>query len=238
MAAAAMRRDTQLWQRRQLFKEGVHSAHPALPRYLSLLHLREISRAIGQAFLRPEQVLELARRGEAAGCTERCHLGDKPELRYRTARQMLAELGHDTTISYPRRDVRTRLRETSLMPHVNAGVDVTAGDAGLRRCLGEPAASCWRARAPGCAKRAGVHHALARQTSRHPATKIFAWRGELSIPFTTGILIGIGETRAERLDSLVAIADLHGRYGHIQEVIVQNFRAKRERAGGEIRAVA
>jgi FO synthase len=183
-------------------------------------------RVIGQAFLAPEQVLDLARRGEAAGCTEALFtLGDKPELRYAAARKMLAELGYETTIGYLHAMCELVLRETSLMPHVNAGVMSEKEMAGLRDVSVSQGIMLETASARLCEK-GEVHHG---SPDKHPAIRLENIRlaGELSIPFTTGILIGIGESRSERLDSLVAIRDLHARYGHIQEVIVQNFRAKR-----------
>ena len=227
MAAAAMRRDTQ-HGRVVSYSKKVFIPLTQLCR--DICHYCTFAKspgAIGQAFLRPEQVLDLARRGEAAGCTEALFtLGDKPELRYRAARQMLAELGHDATISYLGAMCELVLRETSLMPHVNAGVMSPQEMAGLRDVSVSQGIMLETASARLCEK-GEVHHG---SPDKHPAVRLENIRmaGELSIPFTTGILIGIGETRAERLDSLVAIADLHARYRHIQEVIVQNFRAKRD----------
>src|SRR6266704_2218497 len=227
MAAAAMRRDSQ-YGRVVSYSKKVFIPLTQLCR--DICHyctFAKSPRAIGQAFLRPEQVLDLARRGEAAGCTEALFtLGDKPELRYRAARQMLAELGHDTTISYLGAMCELVLRETSLMPHVNAGVMSGKEMAGLRDVSVSQGIMLESASARLCEK-GQVHHG---SPDKHPAIRLENIRmaGELSVPFTTGILIGIGETRAERLESLVAIGDLHARYGHIQEVIVQNFRAKPE----------
>ena len=227
MAAAAMRRDTQHGRAVSYSKKVFIPLTQLCRDICHYCTFAKSPRAIGQAFLRPEQVLDLARRGEAAGCTEALFtLGDKPELRYRTARQMLAELGHDTTISYLGAMCGLVLRETSLMPHVNAGVMSPQEMAGLRDVSVSQGIMLETASARLCEK-GQVHHG---SPDKHPAIRLENIRmaGELSIPFTTGILIGIGETRAERLDSLVAIADLHARYGHIQEVIVQNFRAKPE----------
>ncbi|HTF01663.1 MAG TPA: 7,8-didemethyl-8-hydroxy-5-deazariboflavin synthase CofG, partial [Bradyrhizobium sp.] len=225
MAAAAMRRDTQHGRAVSYSKKVFIPLTQLCRDICHYCTFAKSPRAIGQAFLRPEQVLELARRGEAAGCTEALFtLGDKPELRYRAARQMLAELGHDTTISYLGAMCELVLRETSLMPHVNAGVMSPQEMADLRDVSVSQGIMLESASARLCEK-GQVHHG---SPDKHPAVRLENIRmaGELSIPFTTGILIGIGETRAERLDSLVAIADLHARYGHIQEVIVQNFRAK------------
>ncbi|MFL5254666.1 MAG: 5-amino-6-(D-ribitylamino)uracil--L-tyrosine 4-hydroxyphenyl transferase CofH [Rhodopila sp.] len=177
------------------------------------------------AYLSAEDVLAIARAGEAAGCTEALFtLGDKPELRYRAAREALAELGHETTISYLREMCALVLKETSLLPHVNPGVMTREEIASLRDVSASQGimleSTSERLCAPG-----GVHYG---SPDKQPAARLETLRlaGELAVPFTTGILIGIGETRAERLEALAAIRDLHVEYGHIQEVIVQNFRAK------------
>jgi FO synthase len=185
----------------------------------------ERPRAERPAYLSPDAVLTIARAGAAAGCTEALFtLGDKPELRYRAAREALAELGHDTTISYLREMCALVLKETGLLPHINPGVMSREEIASLREVSASAGimleSSSERLCEPG-----GVHYG---SPDKAPAVRLDMMRlaGELAVPFTTGILIGIGETRAERLQSLVAIRDLHAQYGHIQEVIVQNFRAK------------
>ncbi len=177
------------------------------------------------AYLSPETVLSIARAGAAAGCTEALFtLGDKPELRYRAAREALTALGHETTISYLREMCALVLKETGLLPHVNPGVMTREEIASLREVSASMGimlkSSSDRLCEPG-----GVHYG---SPDKAPSVRLEMMRqaGELAVPFTTGILIGIGETRAERLESLVAIRDLHARHGHIQEVIVQNFRAK------------
>jgi FO synthase len=177
------------------------------------------------AYLSAEQVLGIARAGAAAGCTEALFtLGDKPELRYRAAREALTALGHETTISYLREMCALVLRETGLLPHANPGVMTRAEIASLREVTASQGimleSTSNRLCEPG-----GVHYG---SPDKRPEVRLETLRlaGELKVPFTTGILIGIGETRAERLDALRAIGDLHTRHGHIQEVIVQNFRAK------------
>jgi FO synthase len=177
------------------------------------------------AYLSPEAVLTIARAGAAAGCTEALFtLGDKPELRYRAAREALAALGHSTTIEYLREMCALVVKETGLLPHVNPGIMTRDEIASLREVSASMGimleSSSDRLCEPG-----GVHYGSPDKT---PSVRLEMMRiaGELAVPFTTGILIGIGETRAERLDSLLAIRDLHAEYGHIQEVIVQNFRAK------------
>jgi FO synthase len=185
----------------------------------------EPPRAGRPAYLSPEAVLTIARAGATAGCTEALFtLGDKPELRYRAAREALAALGHETTISYLREMCARVLKETGLLPHVNPGVMTRKEIAALREVSASAGimleSSSERLCEPG-----GVHYG---SPDKAPAVRLEMMRiaGELAVPFTTGILIGIGETRAERLESLLAIRDLHVRHGHIQEVIVQNFRAK------------
>jgi FO synthase len=185
----------------------------------------ERPRAERPAYLSPEAVLAIARAGAAAGCTEALFtLGDKPELRYRAAREALAALGHETTIQYLRDMCALVLKETGLLPHINPGIMTRDEIASLREVSASMGlmleSSSDRLCEPG-----GVHYG---SLDKAPAVRLEMMRiaGELAVPFTTGILIGIGETRAERLESLLAIRDLHARYGHIQEVIVQNFRAK------------
>jgi FO synthase len=185
----------------------------------------ERPRAGRPAYLSPEAVLTIARAGAAAGCTEALFtLGDKPELRYRAAHEALAALGHRTTISYLRDMCALVLKETGLLPHVNPGVMTREEIAALREVSASAGimleSSSERLCEPG-----GVHYG---SPDKAPSVRLAMMRqaGELAVPFTTGILIGIGETRTERLESLLAIRDLHVRHGHIQEVIVQNFRAK------------
>jgi FO synthase len=185
----------------------------------------ERPRAGHAAYLLPEQVLEIARAGADAGCTEALFtLGDKPELRWRAAREALAELGHGTTLGYLREMCALVLRETGLLPHANPGVMTREDIAALREVTASQGLMLESASARLC-EPGGVHHG---SPDKHPAARLETLRlaGELRVPFTTGILIGIGETRAERLEALRAIRDLHAEHGHVQEVIIQNFRAK------------
>jgi FO synthase len=177
------------------------------------------------SYLSAEEVLAIARAGQAAGCTEALFtLGDKPELRYRAAREALAALGHDTTIGYLREMCALVLKETSLLPHVNPGVMTRQEIASLREVSASQGIMLESISERLC-QPGGVHYG---SPDKHPSVRLETIRlaGELAVPFTTGILIGIGETRAERLQALEAIRDLHLEFGHIQEVIVQNFRAK------------
>jgi FO synthase len=179
------------------------------------------------AYLSGEEVLAIARAGQAAGCTEALFtLGDKPELRHRAAREALAALGHETTISYLCEMCALVLQETNLLPHVNPGVMTREEIASLREVSASQGvmleSTSERLCQPG-----GVHFG---SPDKKPAVRLETLRlaGELAVPFTTGILIGIGETLDERLDALFAIRDVHLAHGHIQEVIVQNFRAKED----------
>src|SRR5271170_1303987 len=177
------------------------------------------------AYLSPDEVLAIARAGATAGCTEALFtLGDKPEMRYQAARDALKALGHETTISYMTAMCALVLRETGLLPHANPGVMTREEIAGLREVTASQGIMLESTSERLC-RRGGVHYG---SPDKHPAVRLETLRlaGELKVPFTTGILIGIGETRDERIDALEAIRDLHAAYGHIQEVIVQNFRAK------------
>jgi FO synthase len=177
------------------------------------------------AYLTREQVLDIAAQGKAAGCTEALFtLGDKPELRFSAARDELATLGHPTTISYLVEMAGAVRDETGLLPHVNAGVMSREEMAALRPVSASMGLMLESVSDRLCQK-GGAHY---RSPDKLPSVRLETLRiaGDLAIPFTTGILIGIGETRAERIDALLAIRELHERFGHIQEIIVQNFRAK------------
>ncbi len=185
----------------------------------------ERPRAGQPAYLSPDQVLAIARAGQAAGCTEALFtLGDKPELRYAAAREALAALGYGTTIEYLTAMCGLVLRETGLLPHANPGVMTREEICGLREVTASQGIMLESTSERLCEK-GGVHYG---SPDKHPAVRLETIRlaGELKVPFTTGILIGIGETREERIETLEAIRDLHEAHGHIQEVIVQNFRAK------------
>jgi len=172
-----------------------------------------------------DEVLDVAHQGKLLGCTEALFsLGDKPEAIYPEMGNFLAEHGYRRTLDYLYEACRTVLAETGLLPHANPGV---MGRRDLRR-LREVNVSMGlmlesvseRLLLPGCA------HDDAPDKKPAVRLKTLEEAGKLGIPFTTGILIGIGENWEERVDSLLAIRELHQRHGHIQEVIVQNFRAK------------
>jgi FO synthase len=172
-----------------------------------------------------DEVLHIANHGKRLGCTEVLFsLGDKPEAIYPEMKKFLSQRGHQRTLDYLHESCRSVLEETGLLPHSNPGV---MGRGDLER-LKQVNASMGlmvesvseRLLMPGAA------HGNA--PDKKPAVRLRTLEeaGKLRIPFTTGILVGIGENWAERIDALLAIRDLHARYGHIQEVIVQNFRAK------------
>lgn len=182
-------------------------------------------RALAAPYLSADEVLAIARAGRAAGCREALFtLGDKPELRWAEARTALDALGCSTTIDYLARMCELVLKETGLLPHANPGVLTHEEIARLRQVSVSQGLMLESASERLCAK-GGPHSG---SPDKHPRARLETIRlaGELSVPFTTGILIGIGETRMERLEALLAIRDLHQRYRHIQEVIIQNFRAK------------
>jgi len=177
------------------------------------------------AYLTPTEVLTIAKNGAAAGCHEALFtLGDKPELRYRAAREELADLGCKTTIEYLARMCRLVLEETGLLPHPNPGV-MTPEELILLRTVSVSQGIMLETSSERLSAKGGPHYG---SPDKVPAARLetIEAAGRLEIPFTTGILIGIGETRSERLEALMAIRTLHERHGHVQEVIVQNFRAK------------
>ena len=179
------------------------------------------------AYLGAEQVLAIARAGAHAGCKEALFtLGDKPELRYGAAREALARLGHQTTLSYLAEMAALVLKETGLLPHLNPGV-MSRTEIETLRAVSVSQGIMLESAAERLSRRGGPHFG---SPDKAPARRLqcIAAAGEAAVPFTSGILIGIGETRAERIEALLALRDLNERYGHIQEIIIQNFRAKPE----------
>jgi len=179
----------------------------------------------GARTLLPEEVVALAQAGARLGAKEALFsLGDKPEARFAEHRAFLRSRGHRTTLEYLREVCAATLAASSLLPHANPGLMGERDLVALREVnvsmglMLETVSE--RLRGPGMA-----HDAAPDKAPRRRLHTI-ALAGKHGIPFTTGILIGIGETPRERVDALAAIRDLHERYGHIQEVIVQNFRAK------------
>jgi FO synthase len=180
---------------------------------------------IDRAFMSVEQVLELCHQGAQQGCQEALFtLGEKPELRYSAARHALAELGFPDTLSYLRHVASRVLAETGLLPHINAGCMTADEIAGLRQVSASMGIMLESASGRLCEK--GMPHYGS--PDKDPAVRLqtLELAGQAAVPFTSGILIGIGETRRERIESLLALRDVHERHGHLQEIIVQNFRAK------------
>ncbi|MFL6030762.1 MAG: 5-amino-6-(D-ribitylamino)uracil--L-tyrosine 4-hydroxyphenyl transferase CofH, partial [Gaiellaceae bacterium] len=178
-----------------------------------------------RAYLTIDEVREIARAGAAAGCREALFtLGDKPELRYRAARDELAALGCETTLEYLGRAAAAVLEETGLLPHLNPGV-MTSADLRALRPVSASMGVMLETTSARLSERGGPHFG---SPDKQPALRLATLdaAGAERVPFTTGILIGIGETRAERLEALHAIREVAERDGHVQEVIVQNFRAK------------
>jgi 7,8-didemethyl-8-hydroxy-5-deazariboflavin synthase CofH subunit/7,8-didemethyl-8-hydroxy-5-deazariboflavin synthase CofG subunit len=172
-------------------------------------------------YLTPDQVLDIARTGARQGCHEALFtLGERPELRYPVAAQWLAEHGYGSTIDYVEAMARLVLDETGLLPHANAGALYRHELAQLRAVSPSQGMMLETLRADlDC-------HRGAPDKDPQRRLDTLEWAGELAIPFTTGILVGIGESRADRVAALEAIAASHLRHGHVQEVIVQNFLPK------------
>jgi len=176
-------------------------------------------------YLTPEQALDIARAGQAAGCKEALlTLGDAPERRYVAAREWLAERGYARTIDYVRDCAELILDETGLLPHVNAGL-LDEEDYRMLRPVAPSAGLMLESISERLNEKGGAHHG---SPDKVPALRIASIEaaGRAKMPMTTGILIGIGETPEERIESLLALRDVHLAHGHIQEVIVQNFCPK------------
>jgi FO synthase len=227
----------ELIERAGRLRDEGHGRHVSYSRkvFIPLTHLcRDVChyctfaqppRSERSAYLSPDEVLGIARAGAAAGCTEALFtLGDKPELRYRAARDALAALGYETTIEYLGAMCALVLRETGLLPHANPGL-MNRDEIGALRAVTASQGVMLESLSARLCEPGGVHYG---SPDKRPEARLETLRlaGELHTPFTTGILIGIGETRSDRLEALFAIRDLHRRFGHVQEVIVQNFRAK------------
>jgi FO synthase len=183
----------------------------------------------GGAYLEPDDVLAIARAGETHGCTEALFtLGDRPEARWPQAVDFLRSQGVATTVDYVRVMSEAVTDATSLFPHANPGIL----DEGQMRSLrpSNPSMGMMLENvSPRLMERGMPHH---RAPDKDPALRmaVLEAAGRAAVPFTTGILVGLGETVREIVDSIVAIGSVHARYGHIQEVIVQNFRAKADTA--------
>ena len=178
-----------------------------------------------RAYLTPDEVVEIAQAGAAAGCKEALFtLGDQPERRYRVAARELETLGYAATLDYLAAMADLVRAETGLLPHLNPGVMTAAELATLRR-VSVSQGIMLESASPRLCEKGGPHWG---SPDKVPAVRLqtIADAGAAQVPFTSGILIGIGETRRERVDALLGLRDLHDRHDHIQEVIIQNFRAK------------
>jgi len=179
----------------------------------------------GAHTMTPDEVVALVQAGGRLGAKEALFsLGDKPEARFAVQREFLRRHGHRTTLGYLRAICELTLAESSLLPHVNPGVMGERDLAALR----EVSVSMGLMLESVSERLLGPGLAHDNAPDKVPARRLrtIELAGKLQIPFTTGLLIGIGETPGERVDALCAIRDLHERYGHVQEVIIQNFRAK------------
>ncbi|WP_431857121.1 5-amino-6-(D-ribitylamino)uracil--L-tyrosine 4-hydroxyphenyl transferase CofH [Azospirillum sp.] len=185
----------------------------------------ETPRPGANAYLTADEVLAIARAGAAAGCREALFtLGDKPEARWDEARAELDRLGYPSTIAYLAAMAKLVLDETGLLPHANPGV-MDDADVALLRGVSVSQGMMVEVLSERLCEKGGPHHGC---PDKRPAVRLATLEaaGRARVPFTTGILMGIGETLEERTDSLLAIRVSHERHGHVQEVIVQNFRAK------------
>ncbi|MBI4841638.1 MAG: 7,8-didemethyl-8-hydroxy-5-deazariboflavin synthase CofG [candidate division NC10 bacterium] len=173
----------------------------------------------------PEQVLAVVEEGARLGCTEALFsLGDAPEAVFLEARAILLRLGYRRTLEYLRAACALVLERSPLFPHANAGL-MGEPDLLALKPVNASMGLMLESVSPRLLEPGGPHHGA---VTKHPRARLRVMEiaGQLKIPFTTGLLIGIGETAEERVDSLLSIRALHERHGHIQEVIIQNFRAK------------
>jgi len=180
---------------------------------------------LGSPFLTPDQVVAIAEAGRKQECKEALFtLGDKPEDRYPVARAWLAERGYHSTLDYLRAVSIRVIEETGLLPHLNPGVMSWEDMARLKHASASMGMML-ETSSTRLTQKGGAHFG---SPDKVPAVRLRTIEdaGRLSIPFTTGILVGIGETLRERAESLLAIRDLHRKYRHVQEVIIQNFKAK------------
>ena len=179
----------------------------------------------GAHTMTPEEVLAVAREGEKLGCTEALFsLGDKPELIFPEMRDTLRHLGYKSTLHYLEAMCELILRETTLLPHPNPGL--LSAEWIARLAAVSPSMGLMLESTNKALLNPGAAHDNAPDKLPAKRLRTIEEAGRQRVPFTTGLLIGIGETLEDRVDTLLAIRDLHHRYGHIQEVIVQNFRAK------------
>ena len=179
----------------------------------------------GAHTMTPDEVLGVARAGEKLGCTEALFsLGDKPELLFPEMRETLRRLGYKSTLHYLEAMCELVLRETTLLPHPNPGL--LSAEWVARLAAVSPSMGLMLETTNAALLASGAAHDNAPDKIPAKRLRTIEDAGKQGVPFTTGLLIGIGESSEDRVDTLLAIRDLHQRYGHIQEVIVQNFRVK------------
>ena len=177
------------------------------------------------AYLSADEAVSLALHGQALGCKEVLFtLGEKPELHYQAAREALHQLCFGTTLEYVAHVAGRVMHETGLLPHINAGC-MTPDEISMLRKVSVSMGIMLENVSTRLCEKGQVHYG---SHDKHPAARMQTLEdaGKAGVPFTTGILVGVGETWNEQLDSLLAIRDLHQQYGHIQEIIIQNFATK------------
>jgi FO synthase len=182
-------------------------------------------RAVRAPYLTPDEVLAIARAGAAAGCREALFtLGDRPERRYAVAQRALDAFGFGSTIDYLEHVARRVCEETGLLPHLNCGI-LDEGEFARLRAVAPSMGLMLESGAMRLTAKGQPHHG---SPDKHPAARFAAIEaaGRARVPLTTGLLVGIGETRAERSADLQALKALHDRHGHLQEIILQNFVPK------------
>jgi 7,8-didemethyl-8-hydroxy-5-deazariboflavin synthase CofG subunit len=180
---------------------------------------------LGAHTMTPDEVLAVARAGEKLGCTEALFsLGDKPELLFPQMRETLRHLGYKSTLHYLEAMCELVLRETSLLPHPNPGL--LSAEWIARLAAVSPSMGLMLETTNTALLARGAAHDNAPDKVPAKRLRTIEEAGKQNVPFTTGLLIGIGESPEDRVDTLLALRDINDRYGHIQEVIVQNFRVK------------
>jgi FO synthase len=220
---------------RQRFKPGVvtYSRKVFIPLtnlcrdYCGYCTFRRDPGQAGAHTMTPDEVMSVVRAGEKMGCTEALFsLGDKPELAFPEMRDTLGRMGYKSTLHYLEAMCELVLRETSLLPHPNPGLLSAEWIARLAKV--SPSMGLMLETTNASLLVPGAAHDNAPDKVPAKRLRTIEEAGKQNVPFTTGLLIGIGETPEDRVDTLLAIRELHRRYGHIQEVIIQNFRAKPE----------
>ena len=220
---------------RQRFKPGVvtYSRKVFIPLtnlcrdYCGYCTFRRNPGHLGAHTMTPDEVMSVVRAGEKMGCTEALFsLGDKPELAFPEMRETLGRMGYKSTLHYLEAMCEVVLRETSLLPHPNPGLLSAEWIARLAKV--SPSMGLMLETTNASLLVPGAAHDNAPDKVPAKRLRTIEEAGKQNVPFTTGLLIGIGETPEDRVDTLLAIRELHRRYGHIQEVIIQNFRAKPE----------